>query len=147
MKAANGRTGCCSAPPMLRPPKVPCGTCPYRRDVPGGIWEACEYRMLAAYDNPTWNQPTELFLCHNGGGDKLCGGWLLTHDRDELLALRMHAGQLDPSVWDYAPKLAVFASGAEAAAHGMAEIEHPSPVAERKIAGLLRKRAKGGADD
>lgn len=32
----------------LKPPKVPCGTCPYRRDVPAGIWHGEEYAKLPA---------------------------------------------------------------------------------------------------
>jgi len=74
-------------------------------------------------------------------GRCLCGGWLLTHDRDHLLALRVHAHNLDMSVWSYAPTIEVFASGAEAAAHGISGIENPSPEAQRKIDGLVRQRA------
>ena len=125
---------------MRKPPKVPCGSCPYRRDVPAGIWHASEYDLLPAYDGETFEQPPGLFLCHQNDGC-VCGGWLLTHDRDELLALRLHAESLDPSVWDYAPDVQVFASGAEAAAHGKSGIAEPCDAARRKIAGLIRQRA------
>lgn len=127
---------------LMKPPKVPCGTCPYRRDVPGGIWEASEYAKLPEYDAETALQPLGVFMCHNGGGEKICGGWLLTHPREDLLALRLNANHIDPSVWNYAPRVAVFGSGAEAARHGIAGIKKLSPAAERKIDGLLRKRAK-----
>ena len=79
-------------------------------------------------------------MCHQRDGC-LCGGWLMTHDRDHLLALRFNGHRLDKSVWNYAPDVAVFSSGAEAAAHGVAEIENPSPAATRKINGLVKQRA------
>lgn len=124
----------------MKPPKVPCGSCPYRTDVPAGIWEAHEYAKLPAYDGETWQQPPQVFMCHQRDGC-ICGGWLMTHDRDHLLALRLQARNLDPSVWEYAPDVPVFESGAAAAAHGMAGIENPTPEAQRKIAGLIRQRA------
>lgn len=123
----------------LTAPKVPCGSCPYRRDVPSGIWDASEYAKLSAYDGETWEQPPALFMCHQQDG-QLCGGWLACHGPEELLALRVHAHQLCPSVWRYAPRTPVFASGAEAAAHGMREHDAPGQAAQRKIAGLQRKR-------
>lgn len=126
---------------LPKPPKVPCGTCPYRKDVPSGIWDASEYVKLPEYDGGTTDQLMKgamaLFMCHQNDGC-LCGGWLLTHDRNHLLALRMH--KVDPSVWDYAPDIEVFASGQEACDHGLADIADPSPQAERKIAGLLKQR-------
>lgn len=125
----------------LKPPKVPCGTCPYRRDVPAGLWRAEEYAKLPPYDRETGQQPAELFMCHQQDGH-LCGGWLMTHDRDHLLALRFRGHHCDPSIWDYAPKVEVFSSGAEAAAHGRSGIEKPSPAAQRKIDGLVRQRAR-----
>ena len=47
--------------------KVPCGSCPYRRDVPSGIWEQHEYDKLPEYDGQTWEQNPALFLCHQRG--------------------------------------------------------------------------------
>lgn len=125
----------------IKPPKVPCGTCPYRRDVPAGIWHADEYDKLPPYDGETWEQPQALFMCHQRNGC-LCGGWLLTHDRDHLLALRLRGAELDPSVWDYDPPVAVFGSGAEAAAHGKSGIAEPDAAALRKIDGLIKQRAR-----
>lgn len=123
----------------IKPPKVPCGTCPYRRDVPAGLWEASEYAKLPAYDRETMYQPPNLFMCHQQDGC-LCGGWLMTHDRDHLLALRFHGHTLDPSVWTYAPPVEVFPSGTAAASHGMSGISNPSSAARRKIDGLIRQR-------
>ena len=121
-----------------KPPKVPCGSCPYRKDVPAGRWAREEYEKLPLYDGETWEQPFGLFMCHQRDGC-LCGGWLMTHDRDHLLALRITP--VDESTWEYAPNVEVFASGAEAAAHGISGIEDPSPEAKRKMAGLLRQRS------
>lgn len=123
---------------LIAPPKRPCGSCPYRRDVPAGVWAAEEYAKLPQYDRETWAQPHGLFMCHQRDGC-LCGGWLAAHDRDHLLALRLAAPDLDPSVWSYDPGVPVFGSGAEAAAHGAAGIDNPSPEARKVIAGLIRK--------
>lgn len=132
---------------MLKAPKVPCGSCPYRRDVPPGIWEEHEYAKLPSYDGQIIDQiengGVPLFMCHQNDGC-LCGGWLACHGPTELLAMRLAAakGRIDPSVWDYDPKVPVFATGAEAAEHGMSGIEDPPPEAERKIIGLMRQRAQ-----
>ena len=125
----------------IKPPPRPCGSCPYRLDVPSGIWAAEEYAKLPEYDRNTWEQPPALFMCHQKDGC-LCGGWLAAHGRDNLLALRIHAKRLDPAVWDYEPGVPVFTSGTKAAAHGMEGIERPSSQAQRKIEGLLRQRLK-----
>lgn len=128
---------------MIAPPKVPCGSCPYRKDVPPGIWAREEYQKLPLYDAETWAQPPGLFMCHQKDGC-LCGGWLAAHDRDHLLALRVAGHRLAPEVWDYAPGVPVFESGAAAAAHGIAGIDNPTPEAQRKIAGLMRQREGRG---
>lgn len=123
---------------LIAPPKRPCGSCPYRRDVPAGVWAAEEYAKLPEYDRETWAQPPALFMCHQKDGC-ICGGWLAAHNRENLLALRIAAPSLDPSVWTYSPGVPVFSSGAEAAAHGVSGIENPSSEARRKIDGLVRK--------
>lgn len=126
---------------ILKPPPKPCGTCPYRRDTPPGVWAEEEYRKLVRYDEETPFQPTGVFMCHQLDGC-ICGGWLMTHDRDHLLALRFHGHRMDPAVWDYAPKVEVFGSGAEAAAHGIAGIDNPSPAAVKKMEAIQRRREK-----
>lgn len=124
---------------MLKAPKNPCGSCPYRKDVAPGIWHRDEYAKLPPYDADTPSQPFGLFMCHQRDGC-ICGAWLLTHDRDHLLALRFAGRHLDPSVWNYSSTVEVFASGAEAAAHGTSGIESPSKAARRKIDNLLKRR-------
>lgn len=137
---------------MPEPPAPrPCASCPYRRDVPSGIWDASEYAKLPLYDDPTYAQPTALFLCHQRGRDdasaRVCGGWAGCHDGDELLALRMavSSGEITvataDAIRDYASPVPLFRSGAEAAAHGMREIHRPGPAAVSAMAKLARTRA------
>lgn len=128
----------------LKAPKVPCGSCPYRRDVPSGIWARSEYDKLPAYDGPTWAQHHGVFMCHQNDG-RLCGGWLACHDPQELLALRIADrvnNNVDPAVFDYTTDVPVFASGAEARAHGIKGIRRPGKRARKMVAGLLRKRGE-----
>lgn len=113
-------------PDLPKPPKRPCGSCPYRRDVPSGVWEAEEYAKLVEYDRETWAQPVSLFMCHQRDGC-LCGGWVQTHDVANLLALRLH--RVDPSTFDYESDVPCFESGAAAALHGQRDIENPGPEA------------------
>ena len=123
---------------LPKPAKQPCGSCPYRRDVPSGLWSPEEYAKLPAYDGQTWEQPTSLFMCHQRDGC-LCAGWLACHDTDHLLALRLHC--VDPSAFGYVSPVPVFGSGAEAAAHGSADIDAPGIAARRMIVGLERRIA------
>ena len=59
----------------------PCFGCPYRKDCPSGVWDKSEYQKLEAYDGETYEQPPEIFLCHDGDRtETLCRGWLDTHD-------------------------------------------------------------------
>lgn len=134
------------APPTPRP----CASCPYRRDVPPGIWDRSEYEKLPGYDEPTMFQPHGVFLCHqhDPGADNhpVCGGWAGCHDGDELLALRLAIAQCTmtveavEAVRDYVSPVPLFASGAEAAEHGMAHIEQPTAKARTAIAKIARTR-------
>jgi len=112
----------------LKAPARPCGSCPYRRDVPSGVWSPEEYAKLPQYDGETWEQHPAVFMCHQRDGC-LCSGWLTTHDRRHLLALRFNTPPIDPSVWSHAHDIPCFESGAEAAAHGMRDVGHPGPEA------------------
>lgn len=123
---------------LSRPAKVPCGSCPYRRDVPSGIWHESEYRKLPLYDGPTWAQRPALFMCHQKDGN-ICAGWLACHGSDELMALRFNP--VHESAYGYKSPVPVFSSGAEAAAHGMKDIDKPSDAAVHVVEKLARKRA------
>jgi len=125
--------------------KESCTACPYRRDVPSGVWAASEYEKLADYDLETPDQPMGVFHCH-ATPDVICHGWAVVHGRQEgaysLLGLRLAAGmglfdfaQLD-DVHEGAP---LFPSGAEACEHGKRDIEHPSQEALDTVARLQGK--------
>lgn len=133
---------------MIKPPaKNPCGSCPYRRDVPSGVWDEEEYAKLPEYDKPTAEQPPNVFACHQQDGC-LCAGWVATHDMDNNLGLRIAtlSGVIEPDdfelVINYSTPVELFDSGAEAAAHGRREIELPGEKAKRTITKLTKKRAK-----
>jgi len=84
-----------------------------------------------------------VFLCHDDDRENtICRGWFDTHDRDNLLALRLafSRGHLDPSVLDMSKSdVPVFDSGAEAMINGLMNVEDPSPEAQRLIVKLLNK--------
>ena len=120
----------------------PCPSCPYRRDVPSGIWAAEEYAKLPLYDQPTWAQPTRMFACHSAPA-KVCAGWAGCHDMGESLAARLAVSrrEISPDIFGYTTAVPLFGSGAEAAEHGMRDLGTPGPEAQRKAAGLLRMLA------
>jgi len=129
-----------STPP--KPSAAPCGTCPYRRDVPAGIWHPTEYAKLPGYDGEMLDQLAAralgLFFCHQNDGH-LCAGWAGCHDMTELVATRIH--EVDPATFDYASPVPLFASGAEAAAHGLSGVANPSDAARFAIDKLSRRKA------
>lgn len=127
--------------PLPRPSGAPCGTCPYRRDVPAGIWDASEYEKLPRYDGGTVDQllagGTGLFFCHQNDGH-LCAGWVGCHDMGEAIAVRL--SPVDPSTFDYESPVPLFSSGAEAARHGLSGVENPDERARAAIAKLEARR-------
>ena len=118
----------------------PCSACPYRRDVPSGVWAAHEYDKLRDYDAPTAQQPFEAFACH-ATPEHLCHGWAAVHtsrgNEYDLIALRL-LGSPDIPVSD----IPLFASGNEAADHGQADIETPSTEAVQTVERLTRKYSR-----
>jgi Family of unknown function (DUF6283) len=128
-----------------RPAAAPCRTCPYRRDVPSGVWQSDEYAKLADYDRPTGEQPAGVFLCHQQDG-RVCAGWAGCHDGDHLLALRLAAMVMDPAdaeaTRDYVSPVPLFRSGREAAEHGLRDVQRPGAEAVRWIARLAAKQAR-----
>lgn len=125
--------------------KAPCKSCPYRRDVPSGVWHRKEYDKLPDYDGEIGDQVQSgafaLFDCHQKD-QNLCAGWVGTHGARELLAMRLHADKVHPSVWDYESPVPLFASGQEACDHGKREIKKPGAQAHRMIKRLLRTITK-----
>jgi hypothetical protein len=122
---------------------APCKSCPYRKDVPSGVWAANEYEKLPSFDGEIVEQlmkgGTGLFLCHQKN-NSLCSGWLGCHGPDNLVAMRLHHQYVKPETFDYTTDVPLFTSGAEAAAHGMRDIEKPSDAAHRTMGRLLRKK-------
>jgi len=130
---------------LLKCAKAPCRSCPYRQDVPSGVWAAHEYDKLPGYDGEIIDQlgagALGLLHCHQQDG-RLCAGWVGTHDARNLLACRLASARLDPMVWDYESPVRLFASGTEAAAHGRRAIRRPDKAAQRVIGRLHRKRGR-----
>jgi hypothetical protein len=130
-------------PPL--PAASPCGSCPYRRDVPSGVWHRSEYEKLPQFDQPTPLQPIGVFLCHQVDG-RICAGWAGCHDMTHSLGVRLAllASALDPdeadALYDYTTPVPLFTSGREAAEHGLADVEHPSPAARRTAQKIMKRR-------
>lgn len=132
------------------PAPRPCETCPYRRDVPAGVWEAVEYERLPEYDGATpIDQPTGVFLCHQygrGPGARLCAGWVGCHGAENLFALRFALIRKDitpethQAAHEYVSPVPLFASGAEACEHGMSGVDAPDGDARDAIRKLERSR-------
>lgn len=57
--------------------REPCGSCPYRKDAPLGLWHPSEFDRLVATDQ---SQVGSLFGCHatiKKEHPSVCAGWLL----------------------------------------------------------------------
>lgn len=130
----------------LRPPAPqPCESCPYRRDVPSGIWALEEYDKLRDFDDPMGPRMLHLFQCHQQDAEsdaaRLCGGWTGVHGPDSIrLRLAVARGEMPATVLEYESPVDLFASGNEAADHGQAEIRAPSAAAERLIGKIVTTR-------
>lgn len=128
--------------------KVPCKSCPYRKDVPSGVWSAEEYDKLPAYDEDAPFTMAKLthFDCHQRTG-KLCAGWVGCHGGRNLLGLRMAISQdhtVADEVWNYVSPIALWESGKAAAEHGKKHIKRPLAAAKRMVSTLVRKRDREG---
>lgn len=134
---------------MAGPAPRPCGSCPYRRDTPSGVWAVVEYSKLVNYDADTAYQPPDLFLCHQTSAEdtraRLCAGWVGCHG-EELLALRLAAarGELAgadlEATFGYRSPVPLFGSGTDAAAHGVRDIADPDHDAREAIAKIAARR-------
>lgn len=128
----------------MEPPAInPCGSCPYRRDVPSGIWDLEEYLKLPGYDLETGSQP--VFLCHQQNG-RICAGWCGTHDMKESLAIRFaclrETSETIEAIMNYRTNTPLFSSGRKACDHGLRELESPCSMAEQAISRLREKRRR-----
>ncbi|WP_354574206.1 DUF6283 family protein [Frigoribacterium sp. UYMn621] len=50
------------------PRKSPCASCPFRVNVPSGIWGPEEYEKLPRYDGDMVGQSPKAFACHQFDG-------------------------------------------------------------------------------
>jgi hypothetical protein len=135
----------------LPPSSRPCQSCPYRRDVPSGVWDESEYDKLPPYDSPTYAQPGRLFNCHqHDPGDtraRICGGWAGCHDMHHSAALRIALvnGKITPETYratlGYVSPVPLFASGAEAREHGIRDYFSPGPDALAALDKIRRTRS------
>jgi hypothetical protein len=131
---------------QIKPPTShPCASCPYRRDVPSGVWHPQEYRKLPGYDNDTWAQPAGVFMCHQRNGH-ICSGWAGCHDMHSSLAVRLAATKRQIAtddvlrLLDYECPVPLWDSGTDAAEHGLADVEDPDDRAVATISKLERRR-------
>lgn len=129
--------------PPIKPRAKPCGSCPYRRDVPAGVWHPEEYAKLPKYDAPTAWQPQGVFMCHTQDGS-VCAGWLGCHGSLNLLAVRLAMIKgADPASFAMpSESIPLFGSGAEAARHGLSGVERPKAAARTVILKLSRMKGR-----
>lgn len=126
------------------PAKSPCGSCPYRQDVPSGVWAEEEYEKLPLYDADTADQPIAAFFCHQQDG-RLCAGWVGCHDMVNNLSMRLAPalGLVTPeavtTALDYESPVPLWTSGQEAYEHGTRDLDEPDEKAHRVIKKLLAK--------
>jgi hypothetical protein len=131
---------------IREPAKSPCGSCPYRKDVPSGVWSPEEYSKLPEYDKSTGEQPLGTFLCHQADG-RVCAGWAACHDMENTLAVRLGvvmghiSEEVADALVDYETDVDIFASGTAAFMHGMARVAEPDEKAIKVIDKLERKKA------
>ncbi|WP_280343230.1 DUF6283 family protein [Nocardia neocaledoniensis] len=136
---------------MGPPAPRPCVSCPYRRDVPSGVWDFTEYEKLRAYDGDLGVQAPHLFQCHQSDADssmrRMCAGWVGCHGGRGLLALRLALIQkrISPHTFEqtqgYESPVPLFASGAEAAEHGQRDVDEPGLDAVLTIRKVARRRS------
>lgn len=150
-----------STPECAHDPSAPCGTCPYRRSTPVGVWDQYEYDKLRAMDaiDPQEAMARSaageeislrkllgvIYNCHLNDGT-ICRGWLADQKRRNIpsIALRLELTRrpelvqtlekvdaTDPDLYD---------SVAEMCA---ANAEQPFPADNPKARKLLRLKQRG----
>jgi hypothetical protein len=110
--------------------------------VPSGIWAPEEYAKLPRFDGTTGEQAEAgafgAFMCHSSP-ERVCAGWAGCHDMEENLAIRMPGSGVDAGACRrYVSPVPLFGSGAEAAEHGLRDVDEPGADARRKAEQLSR---------
>lgn len=124
--------------------KSPCASCPYRRDVPSGIWHRDEYEKLREYDRDGSDgqiPPIAVFHCHKELDTKVptvCRGWLTVHSESIAVRFAQITGLIDPMAIYAKVKEKLYRSGNEAADAGEKGIKRPSRAARSMAEKLLR---------
>ena len=133
----------------LRTPNTPCASCPYRTDVPSGVWHYDEYEKLRAYDEDPGDPDKAIaaighvFLCHQPVEDAqaVCRGWAEVHYDTPAVRMAMMTGAIDPETLREPPEgVTFFPSGAAAADHGQEHIDAPDDGACAAIDKVERLR-------
>lgn len=76
--------------------RKPCSQCPWRRDLPTGVFPAEAFRISA---NVAYDMSTRVFACHMAGRDqpRTCAGFLLRGAEHNLTVRLAYAqGRIDP---------------------------------------------------
>jgi hypothetical protein len=78
------------APPHGFAPE-PCGSCPYRRDVPVDTWDACEFERVLEHDRNEVGG--SVFGCHKfrlrPKEADVCAGWFLDQQKRGYPSIRL----------------------------------------------------------
>lgn len=121
----------------------PCASCPYRKDVPSGLWEEAEYDKLPEYDDNA-NVQMAAFMCHQPAkhAEALCRGWLSVHADSVAVRLLMVFGKITPDEVYAEPLVPLFKSGAAAAKHGKKQINRPSAKAKEMARKIETKKER-----
>lgn len=121
----------------------PCESCPYRRDVPPGVWHRSEYEKLRDYDE-THEPALGIFLCHHSPNmeqEAICRGWLTVHADSIAVRLAVLQGNVTPDQRDAPVTVPLFEDGNQAADAGIKGIRRPNDKA-RQIINRLDKQRK-----
>lgn len=126
--------------------KSPCSSCPYRKDVPPGVWHESEYEKLRGYDD---NSTLGVFLCHHTSGERqtVCRGWLYVHQDSVAARLACATGAVTVDQLFAEVPVECYGSGNEAADAGLAGVEKPTVEAVlmgRKIRAAKQRRTRKG---
>lgn len=109
------------------------------------MWSTGEYDKLPRYDGDIPEQTADaVFMCHQptSNATEVCSGWLGHRDPSELLAVRLGVlrGDLDSDSLEYRTDVPLFESGADAAAHGLANDGVPGAAGRAVIDKIIRLR-------
>jgi len=128
----------------LRVPPVPCPSCPYRRDVPSGVWTRDEYEKLRGYDDP--QESFAPFHCHQQlvtGEETVCRGWLSVARESAAARIAVLEGRVrDEDRYDDVA-VELWPTGHAAADHGERDVDNPGPEARAMIEKLGPRIARG----